>query len=360
METASGGSMNSKKLQFAGVIILGVLTLLFVFLNRRELPAAISAARQANMVVLAVAAVFGVSILLNLAAFYGATYRAMGLSAPFLVMLRLTMASHFLNMVAKSGGMSGVTVYLQDASRRGLPRGHVVTAYLMRSVLGHLAFVPLLAVALVVVWFQGRLTLPEIIAAVIFGVSMLVYAGVIIAGARSRSAVRFAHALPARLMHRVARVFGRGAEQKQADHRAADELYAVITVLFQRPRALLLPVAYAFLLDVQGVVTIWAVLRAFHQPVGVAVPLVAYGISNLFAFVGVLPAGIGFVEASLGAVFLSYGIAGPTAAAAVLAYRLFEIWIPFLLGAYAAQSVARQGGGVRPAPRISGASLPPR
>lgn len=343
--------MNRKTLQTAGMVVLALLTVGFVFLNRHEIPAALHAARQANPLLLLAAAVVGVAILVNLAAFYRATYQALGLSVPFGAMLRLTMASHFLNMVVKSGGMGGVTVFLKDAGRRGLPHGQVVTAYVMRSVLGQLAFVPLLIVALLVVWWQGRLTLPEVLAAIVFGVSMLVYFGVIIAGARSRSAVRFAYALPGRLTRRLATFFGHRRAQAAADHEAADKLYAVIMMLFQRPRLLLMPVVWAVLLDVQGVATLWLVLRAFHQAVGFDAPLVAYGISTLFAFVSVLPAGIGFVEASLGTVFISYGIAGATATVAVLAYRLFEIWIPFLLGAYAAQAVAREEAPAPPIPQ---------
>lgn len=344
--------MDRKTLQTAGMVVLALLTAGFVVLNRQEIPAALHAARQANPLLLLVAAVVGVAILVNLAAFYDATYRALGLVVPFPAMLRLTMASHFLNMVVKSGGMGGVSVFLQDAGRRGLPRGQVVTAYLMRSVLGELAFVPLLVVALLVVWFQGRLTLPEVLAAVVFGVSMLAYIGVIIAGARSRRAVRFAYALPGRVSRRLATLFGHRRAHAVAGHEAADELYAVITILFQRPRTLLMPLLFAVLIDVQGVATLWLVLRAFHQTVGFDAPLVAYGISTLFAFVSVLPAGIGFVEASLGAVFVSYGVAGATATVAVLAYRLFEIWIPFLLGGYAAQAVAREDGPAPPTPPL--------
>ena len=42
--------------------------------------------------------------------------------------------------------------------------------------------------------------------------------------------------------------------------------------------------------------------------------------------------GLGFVEVSLGAVFVGFGIPGATAAAAVLVFRVFELWLPVVIG----------------------------
>ena len=62
------------------------------------------------------------------------------------------------------------------------------------------------------------------------------------------------------------------------------------------------------------------------------VAIVGYGISVLFSVVGFMPAGIGFAEASLGAVIVSFDVPVAVAAVAVIAYRIFETWLPLVVG----------------------------
>jgi len=60
--------------------------------------------------------------------------------------------------------------------------------------------------------------------------------------------------------------------------------------------------------------------------------LVAYSVAGLFGIVGFLPGGLGFVEVSLSAVLIGFGASGVTAAATVMLYRLFELWLPVVIG----------------------------
>jgi uncharacterized protein (TIRG00374 family) len=60
--------------------------------------------------------------------------------------------------------------------------------------------------------------------------------------------------------------------------------------------------------------------------------LAVYAISLLFSMIAVTPSGLGFVEASLSVLLISFGVERQTAIAAALAYRLFEFWLPMALG----------------------------
>jgi len=101
--------------------------------------------------------------------------------------------------------------------------------------------------------------------------------------------------------------------------------------------------AGALAIEAVSVAIVWVSLRAFGVRVGLTVPLVGYAVSTLFSIVGVLPAGLGFAEASLGAVLVSYSVAGPVAAAVVIAQRTFEVWIPLAAGALAASVPVPEG-----------------
>jgi len=340
---ADGGPPSKAPLlQAAGTVAVVILGGLFVWANRGEIPAAWRSVRHADLVFLGLALACTALWLLNLALFHLAAYRAVGLDLPFRDMVWLTAGSSFVNMVAKSGGMGGMALFIQDAGRRRQSRGRVITSYLLAGQLGHLAYGLTLVAALAVVWADGQLTTADVVASIVFAGYALGQAAVFVAGVRSRTALRGLHELPARVKVRILGWLGRPQPPHQSDHEAADELYEAIRLVVRQPSGALVPAVHALLVEVLGIATIWAVLAAFGERTGVQVPLVAYAVSVLFSIIGFLPAGLGFAEASLGATFTSYGIAGPTAAVAVITYRLFEVWIPFAVGGFAAQRLARR------------------
>jgi putative heme transporter len=113
------------------------------------------------------------------------------------------------------------------------------------------------------------------------------------------------------------------------------------------------------------------VLAASIVAVGAAVPwrglLFAYGVGTAAGSVGVIPGGIGLVEAALAVSLMGAGVRHPLALAAVLLYRLISFWmvismgwVTYLVGARArsAESVgtAKRRPAVPP-PRLGQADL---
>jgi len=209
---------------------------------------------------------------------------------------------------------------------------------------GQAAFAATLVAALVVVVIDGKLNRGEVFATAVFVVYLLGQVVVGVAALRSRSALRTLYALPGRAKARASAWFGRESEAASDSTEAADELYAAVSWLRGDLRVIWPPVFHALIVEVIGVATVWAVLLSLNTGSGLDVALVAYSIGVLFSIVGVLPAGLGFAEASLGAVFVSFGVATATAAAAVIIYRLFEVWVPFFAGM--GRSTLKRGSGV--------------
>jgi uncharacterized protein (TIRG00374 family) len=77
------------------------------------------------------------------------------------------------------------------------------------------------------------------------------------------------------------------------------------------------------------------VLAGLGVHLGLATTLLVYTLTLMASLVGPIPGGVGVADASLGALLLANGVAGPTAAAAVLAFRLLDLWLPLLVGAAA-------------------------
>jgi uncharacterized protein (TIRG00374 family) len=331
-----------RPLTLLGTGLVLVLGAVFVLANRSEVPRALRAIHDADPIALGGVAVLTLALFSNYGVLYAATYRAMGLALPFWVAVRLATAAYFLNLVSKSGGLGGLVVFLRDARFRGQPRGHVISAYMLAALLGHVAFGLMLAVTLVIVWVDGHITIPEMAASAAYGLYFLVYVSLIVTAARSRSTLRFLYALPTRLKRWVLKRLSHDSPDITLDHEAADELYDAVHVVLRSPRRALVPGVHALLVELIGVAMIWLVLRAFGVDGGPVVPFVAYTFSVLFASVGILPAGVGLAEVSLGAILVSFGVDGATAVVAVMSYRLFEVWLPFLAGAWLAHTIGRK------------------
>ena len=64
-------------------------------------------------------------------------------------------------------------------------------------------------------------------------------------------------------------------------------------------------------------------------------------VSLLFSFVAFTPAGLGFVEASLAVILISFGVDQASAIAIALVFRLFDFWLPVAIGALSLVAVKR-------------------
>lgn len=78
---------------------------------------------------------------------------------------------------------------------------------------------------------------------------------------------------------------------------------------------------------------LWVCLAAFHRLVDPVVLLVAYGIGNVLAAIPLTPGGLGPVEWATALVLRGFGVPAAIAALAVLAWRLYNFWLPIPVGA---------------------------
>ncbi len=99
------------------------------------------------------------------------------------------------------------------------------------------------------------------------------------------------------------------------------------------PRAAVPLLGTAFAGKLLGCAGLFMVLTGLGIHLGVATTLLVYTLTLMVALIGPLPGGIGIADASLGALLVANGVSGTSAAAAVIAFRLLDLWIPLLVGA---------------------------
>jgi uncharacterized protein (TIRG00374 family) len=254
------------------------------------------------------------------------TSQLVGLESTWRRDVEVSATAYATNKVVKSGGFAGLVHHLADADRRGYHRPSVTAAYLASKVADTIAFSVLVVVAMGAAWAFGALHGAELVASVV----TLAYAGVLVIGlvalARSPERAR-------RGAHRVRALLTRRTVADQADGRATvDEVSRVLVAARDdraRARQVLVSALAAKLV---GFVTLFLVVDALGLAVGL-VPLGAiYVLGLAAAMAGPLPGGLGATEASMTVLLVAAGAGSVPAAAAVVAFRLFDFWVPTAIG----------------------------
>jgi uncharacterized membrane protein YbhN (UPF0104 family) len=116
---------------------------------------------------------------------------------------------------------------------------------------------------------------------------------------------------------------------------AGHELSCAMERLRADPRAAIPLLGTAFAGKLLGCAGLFMVLSGLGIHLGLATTLLVYTLTLMASLVGPLPGGIGIADASLGALLIANGVSAPSATAAVIAFRLLDLWLPLLVGAAA-------------------------
>lgn len=314
------------------VVCIGLAYLILV--NAGELKSIGSAIRSARLPYIAAAVGIEILFVLNLSRFYVTVFRAGGLKADTRRFVLVTAASHFINLVSKTSGFGGLSVYLREGKRNEEQASRIGAAYLMANALGHVAFFGVLAVALALVATRGTLTAAEATASAVI-LTLVGLIGLTLAVAlRRRSSFAALLSFLVGIANRASRVFLRRAVFNTASVRdTADELYDALILMIHEPLRFALPMAHALGVELLSALLLLFAARAMNADIGFLTALVGYSFALLFSLVAFTPAGLGFVEASLAVLLVSFGVPRTNALAAMLVFRLFDFWLPVLFGA---------------------------
>src|SRR5581483_719932 len=191
--------------------------------------------------------------------------------------------------------------------------------------------------ALLLLYLSGSLTIVEIVAAGIMLAIILAVGGLMVAGLRSEAALLRLYRAAARPLNAAARLLRRPPVIDVATApESVRDIYDAVSQVKRKPLHYAQPFAHALAVEALSIGMLWTVALAVRGDAG-------YAISLLFSMIAITPAGIGFVEASLSVLLVSFGVDRHAAIATALGYRLFEFWIPLLLGAVSLHLLRERG-----------------
>ncbi|OGO11286.1 MAG: hypothetical protein A2Y53_03400 [Chloroflexi bacterium RBG_16_47_49] len=281
---------------------------------------------------------------LNCGASFRAIYHAMGIEEQFQTLSLIVLAANFANVVAPSGGVSGLAIFMSEARRRNYSTARVAVAGVLFLLFDYLGLISILLVGLVILIRRNDLTLVVIIAsAALIGLAML-FAFLLNLGMQSAMALGNALATIARFVNRIVRPFiHREYLSELRAHEFAHDAAEGLINMRSQPKSMLMPLFLAFTNKVSLLIILTLVFLAFKIPISIGTIIACFSIGSLFVIISPTPAGIGVVEGALTLALTSMYISLEDAAVITLSYRGITFWIPLLCGMISLRVLERVG-----------------
>ena len=329
-----------RKFIFTLVLFLGAS---FVYLSFGELQSIIHTLQQGNFWFILLAVLIQVAWFAVAGLIFQSLYRVLGMNDTIYRLSLLVASANFVNVIAPSGGMSGIAVFLANAKRNGQSVGKVTVANMLSLFLDYLAFVFVLTIGMLVLFRRNHLDPTEIAASFVMfsiaaGLGFLLFLG-----SRSAEALGNMLAKMARLINRVMRPFiHRDYLSEARAHEFAHDMADDLKSLPEKVRSLGIPLLYSFAGKTLLMCILLSIFIAFQVPFSAGTIIGGFTISYLFLIISPTPSGVGIVEGVMPLALSSLHVPWSEAVIITLAYRGVTFWLPLGVGAVAFRMLERE------------------
>ncbi len=245
--------------------------------------------------------------------------------------IKLVFGTFFMNTVAPSFNLAGVTLVVDDSKKRGISTGQATSAALLMQVTIDSGFVMIMLLgfgilSLTVGLQPGWFALGMVAVLLVGGLVTFM----VIGGVRPQWLIRVLTPIE-HLVDKVARKFKKGPIDPWAN-RLVMSFSDASGMIVKNPKITAKAFGFSFLASTCELACFVFAGMAFG--VDVAEPLICgYVVATLFAMISFVPQGVGVVEAAVVVAFTLFRLSQATAMATVLVYRSIVFWLPFLVGA---------------------------
>lgn len=274
---------------------------------------------------------------------YTFTFEAVGERYAVRNTLPLVFGTFFMNTIAPSANLAGITLVVDDARRRGIAAGKAGSAALLMQITIDSGFAVIiivgfsalaLTVGLPIGWFLLGLVDVVVVAAMV---------AVLFLGRTRPAALRRIMETAERLVNWVRAKLRKKPTASWAE-KTSESFGEAAGLIVANPR----PTVKAFCCSVGASLCELAcfVLVGFSFGVtGIEALVCGYVVATLFAMFSLTPQGVGFVEAAVLVAFTTFGESTAAGLSIGLVYRGIVFWMPFLVGAVLIQmtSTFRRG-----------------
>jgi uncharacterized protein (TIRG00374 family) len=316
-----------------------LMAIAFVIVSISELQNIANALRKGNWLFLILA--FGLQILClcNNAKTYQSLFRVVGLKESFRHLFLLSTAFTFVNLIAPSGGVGGVAVFMDSARQRGQSPARAMVVGILYAIYEYVTLLMVVFLGFVTLIrrdeIKGGMSGGEITAAILLllatiGFGLLLYVGY-------RSSERLGNLL-ARLATWANRVLFRFAHREvfspDGARTLAREIGEGVSTIQHSKGKLVRPFLFALANKVILIALLTSIFLALNITFSAGTVVAGYGFCQLFFYVSPTPAGIGVVESLFPVILNMLQVPLTQGLLITLIYRGITIWLTFGIGFY--------------------------
>lgn len=250
--------------------------------------------------------------------------------------MRISLETNFVNHVLPSGGASGMSYMTWRLNHHGVPVAKGTMAQVVRTFTGFLAFIVLLAVAVIAVTVDGTVNRWVILISSVLVFGMLLATGLGIYVLKSLVRIRKLGAWLTRTVNKTVYhiTFGRKRavlkEKKIVDF--MQELHEDYLKLRREKHVLKKPFWWSVIFLATDVLMFFVTFWALGNIVNPALILIAYGLGIIAGFIVITPGGSGVYELLMVGFLAASGIAQDVGIAGVVLTRVLILIVIIAIG----------------------------
>lgn len=327
-----------RRIPFLILLFLGGF---FIFQQSAELESILESAQNGDWRFLCLAILIQIAWFFNVAFSYRVIYRTFELPENLWRLLLMSTAATSTNILAPSGGVGGVAVFVSEAHGRRYSTARTTVSNLIYLLLDYVGFLAVLFVGMALYFQQHPFNMAlGIVVATLLGLTVLLGAFIFL-GLQSEQRLGRLLLWATRGVNRFSVIFKKQVFfQEEKVWAFAKDSSQGLQLLRGRPRDLWLVFGLALSNRLLLITVLWLVALAFQLPLSLESVIVGFSIGYLFFIVSPTPAGLGFVEGAMALTLTAYHVPFSKASLVTLVYRGITFWFPFVVGMVSFQGLA--------------------
>ncbi|CAN5398273.1 hypothetical protein BH10PAT4_BH10PAT4_5430 [soil metagenome] len=251
-------------------------------------------------------------------------------------MTRMALELNFVNHIIPSGGAAGFSYLGWVLNRHGVSAGRATMAQLVRFSLSFIAFLALLAVAVVILFLDHRISPIIIMISVGLALVAIIAATLLLFVVGNNARLKKFSGWLTRFINGFMSIVTRGKNKQAVKFEVLEgffeELHHDYLALRHEKKILVRPFIWAFAMNLADVALIAIAFLALGYEANPAILFVAFGVSSVASIVSVTPGGAGVYEAIMIAFLASAGVPADIAIAGTLLARVSLLLGTILFG----------------------------
>lgn len=327
-------------------IIVILLAILYVVVSFTQIETIIDTLRKGNLPFLLIAFIFELICLFNATAVYGSLYRLVGMTETRWNLFLMSTAATFISMIAPSGGVGGMAIFIDSARKRNLSSGRVVVVGILYLLYEYASLLAVVTAGFVVLIRRNNITGGEISAALFMLGIAVVDALILYLGYKSQHRLGRLLEGVSRLVNRLLfRFFQRDLINTEKAYNLSVEVAEGIKAIKGNPRKLVWPFLFALNNKAILICILAFTFMAMNVPYSVGTVIGGFSIGQLFYYISPTPGGVGVVEGVFPIALTTLRVPFGKAVLITFTYRAITLWFPLLIGFISFRILQKKHGG---------------